>query len=114
MVSTSITNTFSEKSFDDLFSILRNEILRIHKDFYPKEIQDALLSFMAYEFCILLSQLRLFPKQIRNIKRKDLLNYKWLLNYTLNYKVKYCAIICKMFGFRMLEFILGQYLRVKI
>ena len=113
-VSTSITNTFSEKSFDDLFSILRNEILRIHKDFYPKEIQDALLSFMAYEFCILLSQLRLFPKQIRNIKRKDLLNYKWLLNYTLNYKVKYCAIICKMFGFRMLEFILGQYLRVKI
>lgn len=110
-VSNSITNSFSEKAYNDLFSTLEREVSYIHKCIDATELKSALLSFMAYEFCILLALLKKIPRCKRGLKRKDLLKYEWLLNYTLNYKVKYCRYIRKFLGISGLEYLLGQYLK---
>lgn len=105
----SISNSFSLRTFNDLFGIIRNQVICIPTYDVSQETKDALYSFMAYEFCILLSNIVALPDSLRGKKREELMEYKWLLNYTSNPKVKLTRLICRLCGIRITEKILAFY-----
>ena len=107
----SITNSFSAKSYTNLFNILKSETYRILHKSYSKELKHALLSFMAYEYCILLGYAK---KHLNSYDTyRELFSYRWLMKYTLNPKVKKVSIIYRIFGFKFTCLLLSKYLENK-
>lgn len=106
----SISNTPNERSFNSLLHIIQKELDKISSRTFTEQAQNDLRSFLAYEFCILLALLSALPPTIREEKRCELMKYKWLLNYTTNPKVKKAALINKILGIRITEWILTFYL----
>lgn len=106
-VSSSVTQSNSERVYNNLFNIIKDELQKVEKRSFNKESKSAIYSFLAYEYCILLSLL--VNLQNSSLKRKELRNYKWLLNYTLNPKVRKVSLVYKFLGLRMTEFALRIY-----
>lgn len=102
-VAGSITASRNPKSTRDLFAIVRNEIKKIGNRRMSKEAKDALYSFLAYEFCILLTSD--MPQEMKS----ELMQYKWLLNYTANPKVRKASFVNKLFGIKTTEWFLRFY-----
>ena len=106
-VSGRITHSGGERSFKCLFEILRSELDKIEKRSFSNEAKQSLYSFLAYEFCILLSILLDIPNS--SARRKELRQYKWLLHYTLNPKVRKVSYVYKFLGLRITELVLRLY-----
>ena len=104
----SISNTFSKKKFKDLLNIVKNGVVFIRQSSFSKETQDAMLSFMAYEFLILLANIHTFSDD-RELE-KELKNYKWLLNYTDNPKVSMASKIYHFAGLKATEWAMRMYM----
>ena len=104
-VAGSITASGNTKSTSDLFAIVKNEVAKMKNRSIAKDAKDALYSFLAYEFCILLTASSRMSKEIR----KELMNYKWLLDYTSNPKVRKAAFVNKLFGIKVTELVLKFY-----
>lgn len=102
-VAGSITASGNPKSTRDLFAIVRNEIKKIGNRRMSKKAKDALYSFLAYEFCILLTSD--MPQEMKS----ELMQYKWLLNYTANPKVRKASFVNKLFGIKTTEWLLRFY-----
>lgn len=102
-VAGSITASGNPKSTSDLFTIVKNEIKKMDSRNISKEAKEALYSFLAYEFCILLTSD--MPKEMK----RELIQYKWLLNYTANPKVRKAAFVNKLFGIKVTEWVLKFY-----
>lgn len=103
-VAGSISNTRDRKSFEHLFDIFKTELSLIDSRSFSKEAKDALKSFLAYEYCILLTY-----KDIDKKTKRELLNYKDILTYDLNPKVKKASRIYKTFGISATTFALNVY-----
>lgn len=103
----SISGSFSKKKFDDLFSILKMETENILEAGWNKDTKDALLSFMAYEYCILCGLAR-FPYGKK--MEKELRQYDWLMKYRLNPKVRMVAIMRSFLGWHLSGYLLNRYL----
>ena len=106
-VSGSITNSGGERSFNNLFTILKTEVEKINSREFNSTAKEALYSFLAYEYCILLSGV--FKQPNNNVKRVELNKYKWLLKYTTNPKVKKATIVNRFFGIKITELVLRFY-----
>lgn len=100
----SISNTRGRKSFDHLFDIFKTELSLIDSRSFSEEAKNALKSFLAYEYCILLTY-----KDIDKEAKRELLNYKDILSYDLNPKVKKASRIYKTFGISATTFALNVY-----
>ena len=110
----SITTTGGERSFNSLLLILQQELDKLEERSFSAQAMDDLRSFLAYEVCILLAMISSLPAAIQHEKRSEVYKYKWLLAYTSNPKVKKAALINKLFGIRVTEWVLAFYLnRVK-
>ena len=109
-VAGSITNSMGERTFNNLFSIVKEEIDKIEARSFSKETKDSLISFLAFNYCILLAILVKLPEGIRKRSRKELMQYKWLLKYTDNPKVKKVSLVNKLFGIHITELALRFYL----
>lgn len=109
-VSGSISTSIGERNFNDILNTIRKELEKIDSRNFSVDAKNDLRSFLAYEFCILLSYLHLLPKSIRVEKRKELQQLSWLLQYTANPKVCKAALVNRLFGLRITEFILYLYL----
>lgn len=105
-VAGSITASGGTKSTHDLFNILKKEVTKMSSRHFSQEAKEALYSFLAYEFCILLTASSHMSKEMR----KELMQYKWLLNYTTNPKVRKAALVNKLFGIKMTEWLLKFYM----
>ncbi len=105
----SITNTFSLRTFDDLFSIVKNITAEIPCFDMRDETRKSLYSFMAYEFCILMSNINKLPVELQVKKREELLKYRWLLQYKANPKVRLVSNLSRILGIRMTERLLNFY-----
>ncbi len=103
----SITAIGGERSFNSVLDIIKTELELIDKRSFTPEAKDALRSFLAYEYCILLSMLG--GLQDAKKRRKDLYSYKWLLQYTDNPKVKMANRVYRVFGIRMTARVLRMY-----
>lgn len=106
-VTGSITASGNPKSTSDLFAIVKNEVAKMKNRSIAKDAKDALYSFLAYEFCILLTASSRISKEIR----KELMNYKWLLDYTSNPKVRKAAFMNKLFGIKVTGWMLMCYMK---
>lgn len=108
-VTTSISSSFSTKKFNDLLSILENGVNREYK--WSKETQDALLSFWAYELCILRAMTGFMPKHQRKKTLIKLHDYDWLLHYKANPKVRFIARLQKLLGQKIVNTLLHMYIK---
>lgn len=108
-VPTSISSSFSLKKYNDLFSILESGVAEVHK--WDKKTQDALLSFWAYELCILRAQTGYMPKAQRKESLASLRKYEWLLRYKTNPKVRLIARIQRVLGWSITSSLLHSYLK---
>lgn len=106
-VSGSITHSGGEYSFKNLFEILKSELGKIESRSFSSESKSSLYSFLAYEYCILLSMLSSLPESKEH--RQELYTYKWLLHYTLNPKVRKVSYVYKFLGLRITELVLRLY-----
>ena len=102
----SITASGSPKSAKDLFTIVKNEVRKMDSRSFSKEAKEALLSFLAYEFCILLTM----TPNMTKTERQELLSYKWLLKYTVNPKVRKAELVNRWFGIRVTEWVMKFYI----
>lgn len=114
-ISNSVTGSMSIKKYDDFFHVLKTSIEHISASNYKIMTKNALLSFCAYNFCILSGEIRYLDSHSKNIRFKELRRYKWLLRYDLNPKVKKAKILFKVLGFRLTSFVfyiyISKYLR---
>lgn len=112
-VPNSITATGGLSNFNNYLEIINREISIIKQRNFSNKALEALYSFLAYEYCILLARLSSLPSDIRNNKRKELMKLKWLLKYTANPKVAKVATVYKYFGIYITELLLRFYLKRK-
>lgn len=108
-VNTSITSTFSETKYNDLRNIVEEGLENLKKDPYPDEVRNALISFFAYEYCILLGLASLFDSRKKKIM--ELKQYVWLLSYHQCPKVLKVYFIYRTFGIYVTSYFLKVYLR---
>lgn len=108
-VPTSISSSFSTKKFNDLLSIMENGWNSEHE--WSKETRNALLSFWAYELCILRAMTGFMPKAQRKEAVAKLRNYDWLLRYKTNPKVRFVAILQRLFGRKVTNILLHSYIK---
>ncbi len=107
-VSGSITNTSGSKGFINLFSIFKSELGKVDDRSFNEEAKNALRSFLAYEYSILLTY---------NIKEKKVLSelyqYKNVLRYTTNPKVRMVSKVNNFLGVRITRRILRMYEKMR-
>lgn len=100
----SITSNANERSFNSLYNIFKTELDKIENRSFSNEAKDAIKSFLAYEYSILLTN----PFN-KGTMRKELHNFKHVLKYTMNPKVRLVSKIYNLFGINITELILRLY-----
>lgn len=113
-VVTSITGKFNSKRYNDLFTIMVNAIKDINKSSSSEKIKEALMSFVAYEYLILLSGIYSLKGKDREKSKNDLFHYKWLLKYTLNRKVFLANIVYRLVGIDLTAWLMHRYMQRKL
>jgi len=103
-VSSSITNSGGDRSFKSLFNIFKTELAAIDSRSFSDEAKAAIKSFLAYEYSILLT----YKGKSKEV-RKRLYQYKDVLQYTMNPKVKMVSKVYNLFGIRITEWVLDVY-----
>lgn len=100
----SISNRDSKEKFDSLMTIFCDEQQRLsQRSFSPQAIQ-ALLSLLAYEYCILLTS-----RHCRGQAMRQLYAHRHILSYTLNPKVNAAYRVYRMLGFTAVVMALRGY-----
>ena len=89
----SITNTSGDKSFRNLFDIVKTETEKVDGRSFNNEAKEALKSFLAYELSILLTYPNLDSETYKELK-----SYSWLIDYDINPKVKQVKMVKKYLG----------------
>lgn len=108
----SVTNSSNDyKSFNNLRNVVRIELEKLNDRSFSNEAKNALLSFLGYEYSILLGQVRSLPHNIQEKEYNDLKQNSWLLNYTIHPKVKKVNQFKKIFGLKLTSWFLHYYLK---
>jgi len=98
------------KKFNDFLFILEKTVQYIPESSFTPQSKRAILSFTAYNLCILLGEVRYLDKQTCTKKLNTLKEYLWLLDYDLNPKVKKCKLAIKLLGLNITSNLLYQYI----
>lgn len=109
-IGTSVTGNMTTKKYDDSFYVLQKSINQISASNYKSVTKDALLSFCAYNFCILLGEIGYLDFSSKAIRIDELKKYTWLLRFDLNYKVKRTKFLFSILGFHLTSFLLYIYI----
>ena len=104
-----ISSSFSEKKYNDLFSIVKKESENIRLTVKDTKMRNALLSFMAYEYCILMALVNHFPSKLRLYYASKLKEYEWLLAYDIHPKVRKVKGLLRVVGTRVTGWVLFGY-----
>ena len=109
-VSTSLTSVFSTKKFKDVIDIFDLEIPKIQAADISDEAKESLLSFFAYRYIVLMTQVHRHKKQIGSELVNRYLNYSWVLKFDRHPKVKKTNKLIKLFGKRIATVVLVYYI----
>lgn len=112
-VSGSISNTGGERFFQHIFAIIKDELEKMDSRKFSLEAKNALMSFLAYEYSIMISSLYRLDEGKRQEYRRQLYPYAYLLRYTDNPKVKRASVIYRLFGIRVTELALRRYKKMR-
>lgn len=105
--------SYSYKNFSDLLGIVDAELEKIDKRSFSDDAKKALMSFLAYEVCILFGRVHMLDSKYREECKRILKKYTYLFAYTDNPKVKKVALVYKLFGFHLTEFFLRLFMDSK-
>lgn len=105
----SISTSLSPKHADDLIWFIEKWANKPAND----KLQDLNLNFIAFSYCGMLAVFNQLPKDKRNYIKKKLLDFGWLLNYTLIPKVKKVSLCHKLLGFNLTCTLLQTYYKRK-
>lgn len=100
-VSGSITHNIGLRNINSLIDIVETELQKLEKRNFSKEAKDCLLSFLAYEYSIILGYLIYLDKEVAEEKYQYLKQYAWLLKYTQDPKVKKVSLAYGILGLRL-------------
>lgn len=108
----SITNKMTSRNFYDLFRFIDESVEKMttdkkHNDFISKSA----MSFVAYEYSVLLYLYNRLPKEDKKAAIDKLKKFSWTLKYAGNKRGKMCFLICKLLGIRCTIFIIKHYKR---
>lgn len=109
----SISSTFSQKKWDDLFCHLREGVSSLVSS-EINSTSEALLSFWAYEYYILVGMLGFVEVGERRRLRKELFRYDWLVKYDINPKVRKVNLLRRFMGVRLTCRFLHFYIKRKV
>lgn len=105
----SITNRVSDKSFNCLLDIIKDELRKLENYSFSDETKKYIKSFLAYELSILMMEVSKLPKVSQKSARRNLKNLVWLFSYTQNPKVKKVSRMYNTVGFYITEKFLCLY-----
>ena len=109
-ISTSVSGNMNLKKFDDFLYILEKTTQDIPKSSFSNQAKKAILSFTAYNLCILLGEVRYLDPNSCTKRINILRQYLWLLDYDLNPKVRKCKKLIKLIGLNYTSFFLHLYI----
>lgn len=104
----SVTFTMNEEKCRQFYNMIQSSI-DIIKEGGDVEIQKALYSSMAYEYCILIGNVHNVDGG--NALEEDLKRISWLLNYDSFPRIKYAKWLYRMLGYRITSSLFGLYIR---
>lgn len=110
---TSVSSSFSYKKYSDMFRILRDGV-EINRAECEGRTQDALFSFWAYELCILRAMTGFMDRKQRRNELKELYKYNWLMEYHLHPKVRKVALVQRLLGKGITNYLLHQYIKTRL
>ena len=99
----SATNIVSQKMFSDIFLFIEDSVeMFCTRKQAKNEKAEKLMSFIAYEYAILLWRLNYFKgKEYYGLAYKSLKEYKWVLRYGRSKKVKIIYWILSVLGMKL-------------
>lgn len=104
----SISSSFSKKKFEDQFNILENGVNSMPE--WNESSWRGLMSYWAYDYCILRGNLYDMPDVERKNWGKKLDSYRWLMKYDLNPKVRRVKCVQSIVGWRITDYLLNYYI----
>ncbi|WP_289749342.1 glycosyltransferase family 2 protein [Bacteroides acidifaciens] len=110
-VSGSITHNITLKNIDSLINIVETELRRIDSRSFNEEAKNCIMSFLAYEYSIILGYLQFLDKNVATSKYEYLKQYKYLLKYTQDPKVKKVNLCYRLLGLRKTTYLLQWKMR---
>lgn len=103
----SISNSISAKNINSILKIISTHAIL---DVTNKE-DEYINNFLAYEYMILIANYASLTKEEKNKVASDVYEYKWLLKYKNNSKVKLTYIIKNIVGIKLTSKLLYCYLK---
>lgn len=105
-VAGSITHNIGQRNIDSLINIVEGELNKIVHRSFNDNAKDCIMSFLAYEYCIILGYLQFLDKQTAKEKYEYLKQYKYLLRYTQDPKVRKVYLAYRMLGLKLTTLLL--------
>lgn len=100
-VTGSITHNIGQRNIDSLINIMETELYKINHRSFDAGAKDCIMSFLAYEYSIILGYLQFLDKQTAKEKYEYLKQYKYLLRYTQDPKVRKVYLAYRMLGLKL-------------
>lgn len=113
-VTGSITNSFSEKKFNDRISIIKSESAKVENRDLTYKGKQGLYFFLAYEYTQFINSINRFEGSRQKEVIEDLAKYKWLLKYSINYKVAIPRFVCGLVGLRNTARLVNVFNKVRL
>ena len=109
-IKSSVSGNMTLKKYDHFLYVLENSVKYISRANYSDATKTALLSFCAYNFCILSGEVRYLDASSKDMRIKELKKYKWLLKYDLHPKVRKSKTLFCLLGFKMTSYLFYLYI----
>lgn len=111
----SITQKRSAKNFYDLLLFITESAEKLTVDRQAKDpVSRSVMSFAAYEYCVLLLSYYNIPKADKPAALGKLAEYRWVLRYAKSAKINAVSRICNACGMRFTAFLTMVYRRVQM
>lgn len=108
----SITHQIKAKNFNDLLRFITESTEKLTEDRQAKDtVSAAVMSFVAYEYSILLYGYTRLPKEDKKAALAAMKPYAWTLKYAETRKGKIVLNVCRLWGVRFTAFLMKQYRR---
>jgi glycosyltransferase involved in cell wall biosynthesis len=104
----SITNSIDERKIISKHNLIKKWVEFDYKD---EELKLNYYSYIAYVYLTLITKIN--SKNCNKKTYKEIIKYKWLLNYTKDARVKMASVIYHIFGIRITIAFLKTYLHMK-
>lgn len=108
--SDSVTSTFAERGFYDLFQFIVDTSHKLTVDGQPKnDVCKSMMSVAAYEYVLLIWMYRKLPKTTRLQTKDTVQKHSWVLEYAPQRKFRLVGVLLKTVGFEATSWLLDVY-----